>query len=506
MISARGYEFMKYDILNAFREHLNAVCDNKNTADRYWFAVDKLFKDLQFNTLGEIPSETIERLLTAAPNKNRFSAAKNGLTHLKAFDKGLNLPPDKFFRETAARKKNRSVKPAKTIELDAVHRKVNAIRDVRLKTAFRLMERAGLRVSECAALTKRDIFIDGSAIKIDVRHGKGGSNDIVTAMLAGDGRPDDWLSGELSKLLEPLNNGEKPFYAAQTMKNKAHDLGIECHDFRRMAANAFRDERRADGGELYDANEETRDFLRHTRFSTTKRYLRNRKLKIVKPGKRKYKKGLTNGARGGIMVEDEGKTDMIDVEKSPPAEYKVLNEEQTQELQRQSDDVYRNKLTKGGRWTEKDAVDNYTDGGHNTLNPLLYGNSTDSPQVQEMYRKDIQLIDSAMDKFSLDRNLVAYSGTKAKHYIDWNVGDEKTIPAYLSTTLKPKIAKSFYDDAKKQSEPLMIEVRVPKGTKCLYVGDNTKYIEREDELLLGRGLKYKVIAKKGDKMIIEVIL
>jgi len=209
--------------------------------------------------------------LTAAPNKNRFSAAKNGLTHLKAFDKSLNLPPDKFFRETAARKKNRSVKPAKTIELETVHRKVNAIRDVRLKTAFRLMEKSGLRVSECAALTKRDIQIDGDGvIKIDVRHGKGGSNDVITAM------PDEWLSGKLSKLLEPLD----------------------------------------DGYELYDANEETMDFLRHKRFSTTKRYLRNRKLKIVRQGKRKYKKGLTNAAGSGIMGGDEGKTDMIEVEKN----------------------------------------------------------------------------------------------------------------------------------------------------------------------------------------------
>jgi len=267
---------MKYTILSDFREHLNVVLDNKNTADTYYFAVDKLFKELQFNDLSEIPCETIEQLLAQTRTKNRFSASKNGLKHLKEFDRSLNLPNNEFFRSTAGRKRNFSVKPRKVLEHDTICRKVNAIRDDKLKTAFRLMMKSGLRVSECAALTKKDIVIEGDTVKIDVLHGKGGSNDIVTCM------EDKWLAGKLEELTQSMNDEDKPFYAAQTMINKAGERGLECHDFRRVAANTFRDERRSESGSLKDANKETQSFLRHTRFSVTKRYLQNRKLKFVR--------------------------------------------------------------------------------------------------------------------------------------------------------------------------------------------------------------------------------
>ena len=176
-------------------------------------------------------------------------------------------------------------------------------------------------------------------------------------------------------------------------------------------------------------------------------------------------------------------------------------------LQKRSDEVYRDKLTKGGRFTEKGAVDHYTNGMHERINPYLYGKS-EPPEVQKRYDEDIRFIDAAMEKFSLDCDLLAYSGTMAKHFADWNEGDEKMIPAYLSASLKEKFAKTFYNNAKNRDKenPLMIEIRAPKSANSLYIGDNTAYSKREAELLLGRGLRYKVIKKKADRMIIEVIL
>jgi len=231
-------------------------------------------------------------------------------------------------------------------------------------------------------------------------------------------------------------------------------------------------------------------------------------VKYAKSARAAKKNDLTKTARSGIIKAGNGNgaVSVSKSEKLPAIEYALLNEEQTKKLQAQSDDVYRNKLTKGGRDTEKDAVDEYTDGMHLKINPLLYGKNTDAPQIQEKYWQYIRNIDSAMDKFYLDCDLVAYSGTKAKHYADWSVGDEKTINAYLSTSTQERFAKAFSKPTKNNPfEPLMIEVRVPAGTKSLYIGDNTKYKKMEDELLLGRGLRYKVIEKKSGRMIIEVI-
>ena len=50
----------------------------------------------------------------------------------------------------------------------------------------------------------------------------------------------------------------------------------------------------------------------------------------------------------------------------------------------------------------------------------------------------------------------------------------------------------------------MLEIRVPKGTPSLYVGDNSAY-EFEAEFLLGRDLSFKVIDIIDDRLIVEVV-
>jgi len=196
------------------------------------------------------------------------------------------------------------------------------------------------------------------------------------------------------------------------------------------------------------------------------------------------------------------------------SKFEPISDAEISLLQAQSDDVYRNKLTKGSRWTEKGALDTYTDGGHNEVNPYLYGKLNEHPAVMAKYAKDVAFIDSAMDKFSLNKDVVVYSGTKVKHYTDWKVGDIKRIDAYLSTSAREKpFAKTFYNTVNKEynktgnvlDKPLMLEIRVPSGTKSIYVGDNTGFHKKEMELILGHGLNYKVVERKGDRMILEVM-
>ena len=83
---------MKHNVLGEFRKHLQEVVKNKNTADRYYFAVNKLLEDRQFNSLSQIDPEDLKEKLTGIKTKNDFSAAKNGLKHLKEFSEDLQLP------------------------------------------------------------------------------------------------------------------------------------------------------------------------------------------------------------------------------------------------------------------------------------------------------------------------------------------------------------------------------------------------------------------------------
>jgi integrase len=265
---------MKYNVLLAFREHLRGVFANSNTADRYCFVVSKTFGSLQFDELSEIPREYTEQKLLSARTKRDFSALKRGLEVLKTFDGGLDLPSEEFMRDTAKTKRNRSFRPPKVLELDRIDRKVNAIRNEKLKLAYRLMEKSGLRVSETAQLQKRDITVKNGAITVAVKHGKGGSNGFVECL------EDKCLAEQLEKYLQNMDDSEHPFCSANTMKHKAGKLNLECHNFRRIAAITYRNEQ-CKHKSLDEANDDTQRFLRHTRFSVTKRYLQNRKLKFI---------------------------------------------------------------------------------------------------------------------------------------------------------------------------------------------------------------------------------
>jgi hypothetical protein len=185
-------------------------------------------------------------------------------------------------------------------------------------------------------------------------------------------------------------------------------------------------------------------------------------------------------------------------------DYKPLDDAGIVEVQKLSDETYK-RFTWGSRNTEKEAVDEYTNGQHQYVNPYLYGKLNEPQAVMQKYADDVKLIDSAIDKFALDRDIVVYSGTSARHYADWSVGDVKPIPAYVSTAAKEKFAKTFYNKSKKNGDAIMLEIRVPKGAKGLYIGDNTAYHKRETEFLLGRGQNYRVVERTSGRMTLEVM-
>jgi len=189
------------------------------------------------------------------------------------------------------------------------------------------------------------------------------------------------------------------------------------------------------------------------------------------------------------------------------AVFKPATVEEIQELQRQSDDAYRNRLTKGGEETEKEALGRYTTGMHEPINSLLYGTALyNNTAEQAKYWGDISLIDTAMGKFDLKRGVTVYSGTEAKWYADWKIGEIKHIKAYLSTAVTERIPEGHCKKAKEKGEtPLMLEIYVPTGTRCVYIGDNTEHPAPEYEMLLGRGLKYKVIERTENLMRLEVV-
>lgn len=172
--------------------------------------------------------------------------------------------------------------------------------------------------------------------------------------------------------------------------------------------------------------------------------------------------------------------------------YKKLNEKEINELGKSSDICY-NKLTKN----EKDAMYEYAMGGYQDVNDYLNGKYEGFDGINDM----INDIDNSMSKYTLEDNVVSYRGTNAKYYENYDIGNTIKTNMYFSTSLNENIANTFMEDS---DNPLMLEIRIPKGTKSIYIGDNTHY-EFEAELLLARNLNYKIIDKVENKLILEVV-
>lgn len=263
---------MKYDILEPFKEYLreNLV---PNTAKTYYAAVVKLFKYAQFDSLGQIEREWIlQETAKRFTSRNEYSAVKNGLKWLKRYSPDLALPSEKDFCAVSIRKRNFSRKPKKVIYLRPTQRKINQISNDRLRYAYRLALVSGLRVSELADLEADDVIFNDGKIFVRVKNGKGGHGGLVEC------REDIYLYERLPEFLKEYPEG-KVFYSARYMRKKADELGIECHDLRRIFAQTTREELKKEMP-VAAANEIVQQRLRHARFSTTKRYLFNRKLKF----------------------------------------------------------------------------------------------------------------------------------------------------------------------------------------------------------------------------------
>ncbi len=266
----RGYS-VKYDILNKLREHLYNKQTSKNTADRYYFAVVKLLKDLQFNNVKEIDKEVLNSKIASVSKKNNFSAVKNGLQALQEIEPNLDLPDENFFKSQSARKRNRTKKVKEPLILDSTKRKINSLKDNKYKLPYRIMLKTGLRVSEVSGIKKDDIEINNKKIKINVEKAKGGKQRTITFS-------DKYLAKKLTEYIGDKKQGNI-FPAASTLKNKANELGIQCHDLRRIAAIQHKKQLKANGESEESANKSTKKLLGHEKFETTEIYLKNKKLK-----------------------------------------------------------------------------------------------------------------------------------------------------------------------------------------------------------------------------------
>lgn len=215
------------------------------------------------------------------------------------------------------------------------------------------------------------------------------------------------------------------------------------------------------------------------------------------PGKGK-KQNVWNKKWKDIEKDDKIKER---IERSKKVDYKPLNDGLIEKYQSKSDEVYAN-LSK----SEREALSEYTQGGYLDINSDL------GSGIESYYTKSLN---GSIDKFTVDSNIITYRGTNENYYKGYKVGDTFEGKVFYSTSVNKEQAKVFADDVTEYSDDgskgVLLEIKVPKGSKALYIGKNTDYkpdgyTVNEYELLLSNKTKYKIEKIENGKIVLEMIL
>lgn len=149
------------------------------------------------------------------------------------------------------------------------------------------------------------------------------------------------------------------------------------------------------------------------------------------------------------------------------------------------------------------AVDRYQGGGYDRINGELR-----KGRISSGARPFVKNIDAAIAKSAMPENVVLYRGFTSTDVVqNWNriVGTTIKDKAFASTSISPRIARRFIDQAPKIAPKVLAEIHVPKGTKGLWMGSARASTE-ELEILLHRNIKFKVIKAVKRKGIHHLIL
>lgn len=170
-------------------------------------------------------------------------------------------------------------------------------------------------------------------------------------------------------------------------------------------------------------------------------------------------------------------------------------ENMEKELYNYSSTVWDKQLSQN----EKQSINAYTTNVGKLINLALLNDDDILPEIQE----HIDNIQSAINKFDLQNDLLAFRGLSKLEFDMIDVGEQitKSFLQFKSTTLSNDVAKDFSSMSAIDSgqDPFDnrrygLIVNVPKGANGAYI-KHLSDAPNENEFLLNKGVSYKVIGK-----------
>lgn len=219
----------KFEYMNMFKEKLYQN-RTKETARAYFSAfsnaIDKTGQR-SFVETGKIDTALIlDYAKKNLKNRNEVSKLKNAL---KIINPSIFRDEIEELTVIHDKKKKKRRKRHKQFELNTTMRRINNIKNKKMKLAFRFGFVSGARASELQNVTKDDLILSKGKIAVKLK-GKGQKyREVITLN-------DKYVYTELEKYLKDLNGTDRLFYSADYMQEIARKNKFHIHQLRRAYA------------------------------------------------------------------------------------------------------------------------------------------------------------------------------------------------------------------------------------------------------------------------------
>ncbi len=254
-------------LISKFSDWLeNETALKPNTRRRYASHINCMLRRTQeIAHLDQLAAIDIPEFLKSLPHGYRVKQHTNALEYFQKFTGG-RLRFSKSFAAIANDKPDKPPTEWEPFNYDKVFRTINAIRNRRLKMAYRLMLATGMRVSEIASITKGDITLSPEVINIHLADTK--NNEAVDIHCEVP-----YIVANLPQLLDGLQDIDKVFHSGKRLREVAESYGFMCHDLRRAFASDYCQASLESGSSPREAKKQTAAEMRHSLIATTNTYL-----------------------------------------------------------------------------------------------------------------------------------------------------------------------------------------------------------------------------------------
>ncbi|MDK2919616.1 MAG: hypothetical protein PWQ37_2349 [Candidatus Petromonas sp.] len=219
--------------LDSFRikldELVNKKIISKTTADTYFSCLNTIQREVENIDPTSLKNFLISKLDDRRQFLKFISAIRSYEKYVLDQEKGILFGEPEIQLFNHFKKRDLSCGKEPRISESRALRKINALRNKKLKYALRLQIKSGLRISEIADLSKDDIEFKDGKIKVFVKSGKGDKSRKVSVV------EDKYLYDRLLSYIKECD-GDKLFYTADSLRGRAAEYGIQTHDLRRLNA------------------------------------------------------------------------------------------------------------------------------------------------------------------------------------------------------------------------------------------------------------------------------